>query len=310
MTEIIRDKNPIIDDIRQSDPWMECLKLYGWKIFTTTNNTKVALMTTFMGSFIKIYKPPILTKDDLLEIEALAKKRRGMFIRIEPNVGQDVNLMESMGYVTSPHPFNPTKNAYFDLTMDLNNLWNSFSESVRYSINRARREGTIIEKYLNPDETKLKEFFDMHWATAQLKSFGAKPFSDMKYRAGLFGDQAILLMSYDKNHNLCNGKLLLAYKGNVWYTYGGSTTLGRKNKAGYLLQWATFEELKKMGYKYLDLDGLYDDRFPNKLKEYGGFSHFKERFNPIVVEFPLPYVKYLSPVMRMLKKLYGDRVSL
>ena len=65
-----------------------------------------------------------------------------------------------------------------------------------------------------------------------------------------------------------------------------------------------------MGYKYLDLDGLYDDRFPKRLKDYGGFSHFKERFNPIIVEFPVPYVKYLSPVMRAIKKLYGDRISL
>jgi len=307
---IITDKNPIQDDIRQSEPWIDCLKLYGWQIITTKNNTKMALLKTFMGTFIKIYKPPVLQKEDLLEIESIAKQNRGMFIRIEPNVGQDVSLLLDLNYSTSPTPFNPTKNAYFDLTKNLDELWHSFSEGVRYSINRARREGTTIEKYVNPDETKLKEFFDMHWATAQLKSFGAKPFSDMKYRAGLFGDQAILFMAYDKDHKLCNGKLMLGYKGNVWYTYGGSTPVGRKNKAGYLLQWTVFEELKKMGYKYLDLDGLYDDRFPKRLKDYGGFSHFKERFNPIIVEFPVPYVKYLSPVMRAIKKLYGDRISL
>jgi lipid II:glycine glycyltransferase (peptidoglycan interpeptide bridge formation enzyme) len=94
------------------------------------------------------------------------------------------------------------------------------------------------------------------------------------------------------------------------YVYGGTTTLGRKNKAGYLLQWRILEELKKLGYAYADFEGLIDERLPSTVVTYGGFSHFKERYNPIVVEFPLPYVKLLSPVLKMLRRIYGNAVNI
>jgi hypothetical protein len=202
---IIKDKNPIADPIQQSDAWMECLKHYGWVIHKTTNKINVPVLSTFMGGMVKIYRPKHLTQSDLAEIEEIAKKNKAMFIRIEADVGQDEQVLKTAGYIESPHPVNPTKSAYFDLSMDFNKHWETLSSGLKYSINRAKREGTTVEVVRAPKEEILREFFTVHQDTAKLKGFGAKPFDDMKLRAGFFGEDAVLFMVYDKNHNLCAG---------------------------------------------------------------------------------------------------------
>ena len=92
--------------------------------------------------------------------------------------------------------------------------------------------------------------------------------------------------------------------------FGGTTELGRHNKTGYELLWQSILYFKKLGYAWLDLEGVYDPRFPKYLNAWGGFSHFKEKFGGVVVEFPMPYIKYLSPVLKLIAKLYGGRLSL
>jgi lipid II:glycine glycyltransferase (peptidoglycan interpeptide bridge formation enzyme) len=46
------------------------------------------------------------------------------------------------------------------------------------------------------------------------------------------------------------------------------------------------------------------------LDTWGGFSHFKEKFGGTIVEFPVPYVKYFNPIIKVISKLYGDKLSL
>ena len=108
---------------------------------------------------------------------------------------------------------------------------------------------------------------------------------------------------YDKEGKLVGAKYYLGYKENVWYIFGGTSDQGRvKSKAGYELMWQSILYLKNEGYKILDLDGIFDERFPTYLDWWGGFSHFKERFGGQVIQFPVPYVKYLHPLMKLMSK--------
>ena len=135
--------------------------------------------------------------------------------------------------------------------------------------------------------------------------------NDVKKRVAVFGEQSFLVLCYDKDKQLVGGKLFLAYKGNVWYIFGGTSAEARKkSKAGYALMWESVLYFKNLGYSFLDLEGIYDPRFPKFLASWGGFSHFKERFGGIKVEFPVPRVKYLNPVLKIISKLYGNRISL
>ena len=67
--------------------------------------------------------------------------------------------------------------------------------------------------------------------------------------------------------------------------------------------WEAILHLKDSGYDWLDLEGVDDDRFPAFTRDWGGFSYFKEKFGGKVVRYPMPQIKYLNPVLRILSKV-------
>ena len=135
--------------------------------------------------------------------------------------------------------------------------------------------------------------------------------NDIKKRVDIFGDRSFLVLCFNKANEIVGGKLFLGYGETVWYIFGGTSSDARKkSKAGYELMWKSILYFKELGFDYLDLEGIYDPRFPKFLNSWGGFSHFKERFGGIKVEFPVPYVKYLNPMLKIISKLYGNRISL
>jgi lipid II:glycine glycyltransferase (peptidoglycan interpeptide bridge formation enzyme) len=111
----------------------------------------------------------------------------------------------------------------------------------------------------------------------------------------------VLFLVYDKDKKLMGGKYFLGYNKNIWYMYGGTSNEGRRNKAGYNLVWESFLGLKRSGYDFLDFEGVDDDRFAFT-QQWGGFSHFKEKFGGVKVEFPLPRIKYFSSILKHLSK--------
>lgn len=297
-------------DIRQANQWAESLKLYGWKSFKTTAGINVFIMNTFLGGFAKLQKPAPFDKQGLKEIEAICKKNHALFLKVEPSLGQDIKLLEDSRYKVSREILSPTKTIYIDLLKTEADLWQDISESGQYSIHRAQREGAKVEFFRHPTEEKLTEFYEIHRQTTQAKHFSLKSYADLKSRVDSFGDESFLVMVYDSNGKLAAGKFYLGYLGNIWYVYGGTANWARvKNKAGYELMWQSILYFKSLGYKVLDLEGVYDPRFPRYLTIWGGFSHFKEKFGGVVVEFPMPRIKYFSPVMRAIDKVYGGSVS-
>ena len=57
-------------DIRQGDRWAKYLEEMGWKSHRTSNGTNIYHTKTFLGSVIKIQRPPLLSEKDLQEIES------------------------------------------------------------------------------------------------------------------------------------------------------------------------------------------------------------------------------------------------
>lgn len=294
----------ISNDIRQSNEWGENMKMYGWDFVRTPGGINVGFLHSKIGSFVKIQRPRLLNEKDLEEIEDLCKKNRAFFIKIETSYGQNIEVLTKNAYVASANIMSPASTIYMDLELPEKNLWENISKGARYSIKRAQREGTSTKFYVHPDETVLKQFYELYKQTGIKKRYGIKSFDDIVKRTRTFGDRSYLVCVYDKEGELVGAKYYLGYKENVWYVFGGTSDKGRiKNKAGYELMWQSILYLKNEGYKILDLDGIFDERFPTYLDWWGGFSHFKERFGGQVVKFPVPYVKYLHPLMKLMSKL-------
>jgi len=66
--------------------------------------------------------------------------------------------------------------------------------------------------------------------------------------------------------------------------------------------WESILYFKKIAYKYIDLEGVDDERFPSFTKNWGGFTHFKEKFGGTILKLPPPYIKYYSPILKFFTK--------
>ncbi|EKD95655.1 MAG: hypothetical protein ACD_24C00407G0006, partial [uncultured bacterium] len=79
--QIPTKQNPIKEDIRQSDNWAECLKLYNWNTFKTSNGNNIYILKSPVGAFVKIQRPKLLNESELDEIDKICKENNALFIK-------------------------------------------------------------------------------------------------------------------------------------------------------------------------------------------------------------------------------------
>lgn len=293
-----------IEDIRQSDEWGKYLESIGWVTRKTSSGILIAIRPSPIGNFVKIQHPKKFGKDDLAEIEKICRKEKCVYIKIEPDYTQDLSVFEGEGYRPSYSPNCVSSTIFIDLTKSEEELWESISHSARYSINRAIREGYKVVSVTNPTYEQLRETYDVVAATSKLKNFYLPPYKEYSVRVKLFGDRSHICKVVDSENKLQSSKFCLGHKNMVLFASGGSTEEARKNKSGYLLMWEAIKFLKNEGYEVFDLEGKDDKRFPFQTRNWGGFSHFKEKFGGTPIEFPVPQIKFLNPIYRIASGLF------
>lgn len=288
--------------LRQSDLWEKYLEFLNWQVVNTDSGIKIAIMKTILGGLSKIQRPKELSDQDLDEIEDICRERKCMFVKIEPSSGQDESLLTKRGFVRSGFPLSPPSTMIIDLGKSDDGLWASLSKSAKYSVNRARREKNKVRSFQDPGPKKIEEFFKVAKETSKRGKFYLQPVKDLLKKGEIFKDKSYLLEVYDVKDRLVSAKFFVAADGVVTFLHGGTSEVGRKGKGGYLLMWESISYFKQQGYQYLDLEGVDDDRFPLFTKDWGGFSHFKEKFGGTILRLPPPYIKYYSPILKFLSR--------
>lgn len=291
-------------DLRQSESWAEYLKTVGWRSVRTSNNTNIEFRKFPLGSLVKIQRPKNLNKKELDEIEKICRENKALFTKIEPSLNQKISILKDNNFFKSNFPLLPPSTIFIDLTKPEKELWDSISRSGKYSINRAQRERAKVEFFQKPNDVKLREFSEIAQSTSKKKRFYFEGLKDLKKKVDIFKDQSYLSLVYNEDGDLSGGNFYLGFKKNVWFLHGGTSEIGRKSKDGYELYWKSFLYLKNKGYQTLDLEGKDDGRFPSFTKNWGGFSHFKEKFGGKPIEYPEPHVKLLHPTLKTLHKFY------
>jgi len=293
-------------DLRQSDEWSEYLKLYGIKSLKTSSGVVVRILPVGFTSALKVYRPQNLTLDDLNEIKGLGKKNKAMLIKIEPSFNQDVKVFEKTGFINVKSATISPKTIWIDLMNSEESLWKDMSDSARYSVKRAYRENVIVIIDEFPSEQVLKEFYDMVKKRADEKNYYVQGFEDLKRKVSVFKEKSYLVRAYgnagDKGANgagpLLSAKFYLGYKNCVWYLHGGTSDEGQKTKAGYSVCWESIKYFKRAGYRILDWDGIYDERFPGLTKKWKNLTDFKMKFGGKVVVCPSPVAIYNSIILK------------
>lgn len=291
-----------IKDLRQSEKWAEYLKTLGWFSARTSKGTNIEFIKSGLGCVAKVQRPHVLDKSELSEIDTICMQNKAVFTKLEPSLYQDMALLKAHGYLPSKFPLVPPSTIYLNLKQSEEELWGNVSHGGKYSINRAKREHAQVGFYRNPPEDILRQFNEVAVETGKKKSFYVQVFDELLCKARLFGDEGFVVIVKDKNGALASAMFFLGYEGSIWYLHGGTTEKGRKQKAGYALVWESLLYFKKLGYGILDLEGIWDPRFPLYTHNWEGLTHFKEKFGGMSMRMPAPQTKIYNPILQKMAK--------
>lgn len=306
-------ENPEINkivDIRQSPEWGEYLKCLGWQKLSLDSAKNLYFLKLGFLIIAKMQRPTNLDQSDLQKLDDLTKTHKWSFIKLEPSLDQTLDNLDKADFKPSSSPLSPPSTIFIDLAKSTDDLWVNLSPSVRYSINRAKREDGKVEIVAKPTNEVIAKIHPIIVETAKSQNFPSPSMEDLVKKRDLWQEHFHLAVVKNSAGEVCGLKIFLGFNGNVWYMHGGTSNAGRKTKLGYLLLWESILYLKTLGYKFLDLEGKDDKRFPTFTKGWGGFSHFKERFGGTDVNFPYPYIKYYNKSLKLLAKLTGSMVPL
>lgn len=293
----------MMKDIRQSKEWGKHIAYWGWKTHKTSKGIQIYIKKDMLGTFAKLQRPQILTNKDLREIEDICKKEKSIYIKLEPNISQDTIILDEAGYKESDAPLAPPATLVINLTKPPEELKKDLSKSGQYAINRAKREKNTVEVFVNPTDEVLDLFHRILMESGNYNRATVYELDVYKQMRNIFKESLVILLSRDNRKAVCGANLYLVYETGVWYMFGGTTEAGRTNKSGYLLHWSAIELFKKQGLSFLDLEGIYDERFHKFTKNWEGFTVFKKKFGGEVVVFPKPRFKIFSAKLNALQKV-------
>nr|AKQ02265.1 femAB [uncultured Microgenomates bacterium Rifle_16ft_4_minimus_37633] len=296
----------------QSRQWAEFRCAWGNDVVETRHGIITLHKIPFVGMFTSkawkvatFIKGPMPTQQMLTDLKKLAKEKKLIFIKLEPNyvIKKDnincadklkvVNLLKRNGAVSGKTLFTPTT-FWIDLTKTEDQLMNSFSSKTRYNIRIAIKHGVKVEVVEDPPSPRLRgasnsdktfnKYLELTRETVERQGFYAHTekyhrlmwkYLNKKQRTKNKEPIARLLTA-TYNGEIITCWVVFVYKDFLYYPYGASSEKYKNVMANNLMMWEAIKFGKKSGLTTFDLWG----REPGK-----GFTRFKESYNPQVVEF-------------------------
>lgn len=281
-------------DIRQSPNWAAYLKTIGWETFTPGPEKSKIIYTKYFGP-LKLAKAQRLThsKNEIQQIISACKAEGVFLLKMDLTASQKEIDYTKFGFIKSKKPTLPPKTILIDLTNTEQKLWENLSKSAKYGVNRAKREGFITKVIRAPSKNEVAEFYETIIGTLRTRDLVDYGLEDLLRKIEIFGENSFIAFSLNPEGEVMGANLYLGFEKGVWFLQGGTTDVGRKSKAGYLLYWDAFMYFKNLGFEFLDLEGAFDPRFPKFTSGWEGFTEFKMKFGGVEVEMPDPVFRFV-----------------
>ena len=278
----------------QTWEWGEFRRMAGNKIIRLANYKNKQITNSYqllihsipgipykIGSLIRGSKP---TKELTYKLKEIAKDNKLLFVKLEPNIINDkgiVNKLKSLGYVSGKTLFTPTS-FWIDLTPSEEDLLKGFHSKTRYNIRLSQRKGVTVcednsrkafEKYIElTRETIERQKFHSH-----TENYHRKMWKILHQKMVQNNQEPIArLLTAKYKGEIITCWMVFVWKDFLYYPYGASTQENKNVMANNLMMWEAIKYGKSLGLKTFDLWGREKGK---------GFTHFKEGYNPKVVEF-------------------------
>lgn len=196
----------------------------------------------------------------LQALERLARRQRAVFLRIEPNLLEDLPGIDEFhtwlllqGWQPA-RPMQPRSSVHLALDQPVEQLFAGFSKGHRADIRRAERQGVTVRAGNAAD---LATFYAIMQATASRAAFGIHTADYYRAAWQAFGANCRLLLAETGGQTVaahmvfCDGRT-------TCYLYGGAGETGLKSGANHLLQWYAVQWAQERGCSSYDFWGIPD----------------------------------------------------
>jgi len=205
------------------------------------------------------------------EIKRLAAEEEAMFLRFDPTFS-----MTDIDFLTvKTLDIQPSKTLVLDLNKGEEDLLKDMHQKTRYNIKLAEKKGV---KIVEADAGRFEEFWNLMAQTGDRDEFSTHGRSYYQAMLNLPKDFLKLFFAEHKDKVLV-GNIMVFFGDTVSYIHGGSANENRELMAPHLLQWHTIKLAKQLGYRYYDLCGISEERWP-------GVTRFKEGFGGREINYP------------------------
>lgn len=280
------------------------LQSWEWGEFRRKNGNLISRINGLQVVWSRVPKTPwyfgtllksrIPNSKDLEALTAEGKKIGGVGVRIEP-LAQKGKVPSRL--IKGRRFFTP-KTFWLDLTKSEEELLAAMHSKARYNIRLAQRRGVVVKE--DNSSAAFAKYLDLVEKTAIRQGFYAH---DRRYHQLLW---SVLRQGYGGQGPIAHlfvakyqGEILAAwiifkFGDKIYYPYGAGTDQYKQVQAPSLLLWETALWGKKLGCKIYDLWGVEEGK---------GFTDFKAKFGPRVVEFVGTYDLVINPLLYWLFRL-------
>jgi peptidoglycan pentaglycine glycine transferase (the first glycine) len=219
----------------------------------------------------------------LPEIDAACKKRRAIFLKVEPDRWENASdLVEPPpGFSQSEHAIQPNRTLVVDLRGDDQSVLARMKQKTRYNIKLALKKGVVIHP-----SADINGFHKLMQTTSQRDGFGVHSLRYYQRAYELFHPRgACELLLADFQGEPLAGLMVFIQGKRAWYFYGASASDHRERMPNYLLQWEAMRWARSRGCLEYDLWGVPDEeettlenQFLNRSDGLWGVYRFKRGF--------------------------------
>jgi lipid II:glycine glycyltransferase (peptidoglycan interpeptide bridge formation enzyme) len=261
--------------VLQSWAWGELKARFGWAVQRIAVGEACAQVLFRpvpggLGTVAYVPKGPLVRYEDPTSFQALlgaihplARRKRAICLKIEPDLEDDPGLSERLQALTfrpSPQVVQPRRTILVDLSPEPDRILAAMKQKTRYNVRLAARKGVTVRP---GQEADLPAFYRLMETTAQRDGFGihSEAYYETAYRLfGPLGRACLLLAEYEGQllAGLAAFALETAQGGTACYMYGASSDEHRNLMPTYLLQWEAMLWAREQGCRTYDLWGVPD----------------------------------------------------
>ncbi len=234
-------------------------------------------------------KSAIPTSEVLVELSKIAKKKRAVMVKFEPNEKRTQAEVEKLDRLGGDHTFvagRPLFTRYsflLDISKSEEALLAAMHQKTRYNLRLAEKKGVKIVE--DNSEKGFEEYWKLTEETTKRQKFFAhtKKYHHQMWQTMIANGKGHLFKAVYEGETLTTW-VLFELNNVLYYPYGASTNTHREVMANNLMMWEAIRLGKKQGCTMFDLWGSLGPE-PDTSDPWYGFHKFKQGYGAELTEF-------------------------